>query len=180
MSGVMQRTLALLQKHLPSPAQVLITTTNEDDLLERAGVHPVLHLHGSLFETLCAAGCGWRARDDQDNSLSLVPCPRCGSAVRPGSVWFGEPLPRGVMEAVHQFDADGCLLVGSSMLVQPAAAIPVELGLTGAPVVEINSEETPFSRTATVSLRGAAKDLLPRLVDGLTSDTVREQWRKRT
>jgi len=175
-----QRTLALLQKHLPSPAQVLIATTNEDDLLERAGVHPVLHLHGSLFETACAAGCGWRARDDHDNSLSLVPCPRCGSAVRPGSVWFGEPLSRGVLEAVHQFNPDGCLLVGSSMLVQPAAAIPVEIGMTGAPVIEINPEETPFSRTATVHLRGSAKELLPRLVDVLTSDTVREQWRKQT
>ena len=142
----MVRTLALLQKHIPPPAQVLIATTNEDDLLERAGVHPVLHLHGSLFETVCAVGCGWRARDDQDNSLSLVPCPRCGAAVRPGSVWFGEPLPRGVMEAVQQFNPDGCLLVGSSMLVQPAATIPVELGLAGAPVIEINPEETPFSR----------------------------------
>jgi NAD-dependent deacetylase len=175
-----QRTLALLQQHIPAPARVLVATTNEDDLLVRAGVRPVLHLHGSLFETVCAAACGWRARDAQDNSLSLVPCPRCGGAVRPGSVWFGENLPRGVMEAVHHFDPDGCLLVGSSMLVQPAAAIPVELGLAGAPVVEINPEETPFSRTASASLRGSAKDLLPRLVDVLTSDTVREQWRRIT
>lgn len=174
-----QRALALLQRQLPQ-GQVLIATTNEDDLLERAGVADVHHLHGSLFDTACAAGCGWRARDDQDNSLSLVPCPQCGGRVRPGSVWFGEELPAAPLEAIERFDPDGCLLVGSSCLVQPAAAIPPEMAVAGRPVVELNAEETPFSRIAARSLRGPAKETLPALVDLLTSKTVREQVRRLT
>lgn len=176
-----QRAIALLQRHLPArAAATLIATTNEDDLLERAGVGGVLHLHGSLFDTACAAGCGWRGRDDQDNARSLVPCPRCGGRVRPGSVWFGEELPREPLDAIARFDPDGCLLVGSSCLVQPVAAIPPEMAVAGLPVVEVNADETPFSRIASHSLRGQAKDVLPALVDLLTSSTVREQARRLT
>ena len=176
-----QRAIALLQRQLPTRQMAtLIATTNEDDLLERSGVVNVLHLHGSLFDTACAAGCGWYGRDDQDNGRSLVPCPGCGGRVRPGSVWFGEDLPRGPLDAIARFDPDGCLLVGSSCLVQPAAAIPPEMTVAGLPVVEVNADETPFSRTASHSLRGAAKDVLPVLVDLLTSSTVREQVRRLT
>lgn len=176
-----QRAIALLQRQLPTRGvSALIATTNEDDLLERAGVDGVIHLHGSLFDTACAEGCGWRGRDDQDNGRSLVPCPRCGGRVRPGSVWFGEELPREPLDAIARFDPDGCLLVGSSCLVQPAAAIPPEMAVAGLPVVEVNADETPFSRIASHSLRGAAKDVLPTLVDLLTSRTVREQARRLT
>jgi NAD-dependent deacetylase len=175
-----QRTIALLQRHFPEPGRVLIATTNEDDLLERAGVAPVIHLHGSLFETICSAGCGWRAADDCDNSLSMMPCQGCGAMVRPGSVWYGEALPRAPLQAIAQFSPDGCLLVGSSCLVQPAAAIPSDLVVAGAPVVEINTEETPLSPIATCSIRGTAKDVLPGIVDLLTSRTVQDQRRRAT
>ncbi len=175
-----QRTLALLQAHIPAPARVLIATTNEDDLLERAGVDPVVHLHGSLFETVCAAGCGWRAQDDLDNALSLVPCPQCGAPVRPGSVWYGEPLPQAPLDAIVRFKPDGCVLIGSSCLVQPASAIPSDLVMAGFPVVELNTEPTAFTSIASLSLRGTAKELLPALVDLLTSRTVQDQQRRLT
>lgn len=173
-----QRSVAILQRQAQS--RILVATTNEDDLLERAGVSPVVHLHGSLFDTTCSAGCGWRARDDHDNSRSLMPCPRCGAPARPGSVWFGEALPRGPLETLAQFDPDGCLLIGSSMLVAPASEIPPELATAGHPVIEINAEETPFSRIATLSLRGPACDILPLLVDLMTSSTVRDQVRRQS
>ncbi len=172
-----QRALALLQGHFPG-GQVLIATTNEDDLLERAGISPVVHLHGSLFDTACAAGCGWRQRDGEDNSLSMVPCPRCGSPTRPGSVWYGEAVPQASLLAISQFDPDGCLLVGSSCIVQPVSEIPAEMALAKLPVVEINLDETPFSPVASCSLRGTAKGLMPGLVDLLTSRTVRDQLRR--
>lgn len=168
-----QRAIALLHRHFPA-AQVLVVTTNEDDLLERAGVTEVLHLHGSFFETRCSALCGWRDQD-RDSVLSRQPCPRCGARVRPGSVWFGEPLPSFPLERIAAFDADGCLMVGSACLVAPAAGIPTQLAEAGHPVVEVNTSETPFSLIASAVLRGCAKDLLPPLVDLLTSSTVRDQ-----
>lgn len=168
-----QRAVALLQQHFRG--RVLVATTNEDDLLERAGVDPVVHLHGSLFETRCADDCGWSAADDLDNGLSFLDCPRCGAMVRPGSVWFGESVIGSALTALDQFEPDGCLVVGSSVLVQPVSAIPPEMALAGLPVVEINPQETPLDTVATVSLRGGAKQFLPPLVDLLTSATIRSR-----
>lgn len=172
-----QRALALLARHFPA-AEVLVATTNEDDLLERAGVAEVVHLHGSLFSTRCAGACGWEQAVDRDSELSRRSCPGCGAAVRPGSTWYGEPLPEAELERVLSFRADGCLLIGSSVLVAPVSNIPAEMALAGLPVVEVNCAETPFTSVATVSLRGPARDILPALVDLLTSPTVRDQRRR--
>jgi len=175
-----QRSLALLQRHFPVPNRVLFATTNEDDLLTRAGINDVIHLHGSLFATVCSADCGWVAREDADNAFSMLPCPQCGARVRPGSVWYGEALPEEPLQTISRFNPDGCLLVGSSCLVQPAAAIPSDLVIAGLPVVEVNPEETMFSPLATCSIRGTAKEVLPGLVDLLTSRTVQDQRRRIT
>ena len=167
-----QRALALLQRHFRA-TEVLVVTTNEDDLLERAGVEPVVHLHGSVFETACALGCGWRAVD-RDGAFSTQPCPACGALTRPGSVWFGEALPPEPLERIAGFQPDGCLVIGSSCLVAPVSQIPIDLALAGVPVIEINPHETPLTQHA-LSLRGPARDVLPRLVDLLTSTTMRDQ-----
>jgi NAD-dependent deacetylase len=172
-----QRSLALLQQHF-SGGQVLMVTTNEDDLLERVGVTDVVHMHGSLFATKCADLCGWDVTDSLDNAWSMVACPKCGARTRPGSVWYGEKLPEEPLQRIAQFEADGCLLIGSSLLVQPMAQMPGEISLHGHPVVEINTEETPFSQFAMESLRGTAKDILPSLVDLLTSHIVRAQIKR--
>lgn len=174
-----QRAIALLQRHLPS-AVVLVATTNEDDLLERAGVRDVVHLHGRLFDTACVAGCGWRANDDLDNALSLLPCPSCGAPVRPGSTWYGEALPRTALERVAQFEPDACLVIGSSSLVQPVAGVPFDLLDAGHPVIELTLDPTPLTARATISLSGRASVLLPPLVDLSTSSVAQDQARRIT
>ncbi len=168
------RCLALLQEHYDE-GRVIVATTNEDDLLERAGVHGVISLHGNLFETTCAADCGWSAHDTADNSYSFMPCPECGADVRPGSIWYGESIARCGMRAIQIFQPDACLVIGSSCLVQPVAEIAPEMAMAGNPVVEINSEETPLSSIANYSLRANTIDVLPTLVDMLTSKIVRQQ-----
>lgn len=167
-----QRALALLQRQFRA-ATVLMATTNEDDLLERAGVDPVVHLHGSIWDTVCSARCGWSA-PDLNSAHSHKPCPACGEPVRPASVWFGEPLPAAALDAITAFAPDGCLVIGSSCEVAPVSQIPLDLALAGVPLIEVNRNETPLSPHA-LSLRGTAKDILPRLVDLLTSSTMRDQ-----
>ncbi len=171
-----QRSLALLQKHFLG--RVLVATTNEDDLLDRAGVQHVVHVHGSLFDTICSAGCGWHARDTDDNGFSFLPCAHCGAPVRPGSVWFGEQVSPSTLERIERYRADGCIVIGSSSLVQPVSSIPADIAVSGRPVIEINAGETPLSALAAVCLRGQALDTLPHLVDLLTSRTVQEQHRR--
>ena len=153
-------------------------TTNEDDLLERAGCQRVLHVHGDIFETQCAEKCGWRVRDIADNAASFARCPKCGAAVRPGSVWFGEALSPAVLTALKNFEANACLVVGSSGTVQPISGMPLELAHAGLPVVEVNPHETPLSKHVT-HLPWTAAEVLPALVDLLTSATVRATSRQR-
>ena len=90
-------------------------------------------------------------------------CPECDALLRPGVVWFGEPLPRLVWDeaerAVH-----GCQLLvvaGTSAQVYPAAGL---IGQSRAPVIEVNIEDTPYTSSVTVALRGSCGDVLPQLL----------------
>ena len=81
-------------------------------------------------------------------------------------VLFGEEIPpeamRRSIEAVHA--SHSLLVIGTSAQVWPAAGLPRMAAQHGAPVIEVNLEETPVSRIATVSIRGKAADVLPELV----------------
>jgi NAD-dependent deacetylase len=83
-------------------------------------------------------------------------------------VWFGEPLPDGALAAAfgEAKKAQVVLVVGTSALVYPAAALPQIARNAGAFVVEVNPEETPLTPLVDVSLRGRAAEVLPLLVGG--------------
>lgn len=107
---------------LESFFRVNVITQNVDNLHEQAGSTRVLHLHGSLFES----------RSTVDESLvypiqgwELKLGDRCekGSQLRPNIVWFGELVPL-IEEASHLVSkADLFLVVGTSLLVYPAAGL---------------------------------------------------------
>jgi NAD-dependent deacetylase len=110
--------LAELEKHF----DVTVVTQNVDNLHERAGSTRVIHLHGSLFES----------RSCQDESLiypikgwELNPGELCakGSQLRPNIVWFGEMVPLMDVAAQVAAKADVFLVVGTSMVVYPAASL---------------------------------------------------------
>jgi len=143
-----------------------LITQNVDGLHDRAGSRRLLKLHGDLW-TLRCLGCG-AEREDRAVPLAELPprCP-CGGLLRPGVVWFGEPLPaevlRVAMEAAAQ--AQVFLVVGTSAVVQPAASLPLVARRAGARVIEINAEPTPLSDVVDASFLGKSGELLPRLVE---------------
>jgi len=100
---------------------------------------------------------------------SLPRCPACGALLRPDVVWFGEALDPSVLGAAFAAaeSADVCLAVGTSAVVHPAASIPEVTRAAGGAVIEVNLDPTPLTRTARVSLAGAAGVVLPLLVDPL-------------
>ncbi len=107
---------------LESYFDVTIVTQNVDNLHERAGSSKVIHLHGSLFESrstldpaLVYPIQGWQLNLDDR-------CER-GSQLRPNIVWFGEMVPLMDTAASLASDADIFLVVGTSMLVYPAAGL---------------------------------------------------------
>jgi NAD-dependent deacetylase len=85
---------------------------------------------------------------------------------RPGVVWFGEPLPEGMMkEAEHAVSAAQVfLVVGTSAVVHPAAGLIPYAKQCGAKVVEINPETTVATTFVDCALQGPAAEILPRLL----------------
>jgi NAD-dependent deacetylase len=154
---------ALVQLEAAKPNFTLITQ-NVDGLHERAGSRQVLKLHGDIWRMECS-GCGRNWPDRRVPLPKLPPHCGCGAIARPGVVWFGEPLGEVWAEAEHAArEAEVLLVIGTSAVVYPAASLAPIAKSTGARVVEINPEETPLSSHVDVSLRGAAGEILPRLI----------------
>ncbi len=150
-----------------------VATQNVDHLLEAAGDAagyrpPIIHLHGSLLEVHCHR-CDYQFEDLTFDLGELPRCPECDGPLRPGVVWFGENLPDGSMAATAQAakDADVCLIVGTSGLVQPAASIPPLARQHGAKLVEINPNASALSDLCDVLVRAPAGRALPGLAERL-------------
>ncbi|MBA2660857.1 MAG: NAD-dependent protein deacylase [Bradymonadaceae bacterium] len=144
-----------------------IATQNVDNLMEAAckaeGIEAAIHhLHGLLSQVRCHE-CG-KHFDDLSFDLSRCPrCEACGGRLRPGVVWFGESLPEPTLEMCMQAarDADVCLMLGTSGLVYPAAALPEMARSHGAKLIEINTELTAHSDLCEVIVRGSTATVLP-------------------
>ena len=79
---------------------------------------------------------------------------------------FGESLPRkDLMQSYeHARKSDLFVVVGSSLVVTPAADMPREALRSGAKLVIINQGETPFDRAANLRFHERIGDVLPRAV----------------
>jgi NAD-dependent deacetylase len=130
-----------------------------------------LELHGAIFRvrcTHCHERSGHRDPIDATSEETLPTCGSCGGLLRPDIVWFGESLDPFVLDESFRLakEADVCLVVGTSALVQPAASIPLVTLEGGGAIIEVNPQETPLTRAARVCLRGASGEMLPRLLEG--------------
>jgi len=162
------RALAELERVLPN---FLLITQNVDGLHARAGSQKLVQMHGSLWQVKCTV-CT-HAREDFGELPDLPECPVCGHLLRPGVVWFGEPLVPGVLRiAIDKVSkADVFLAVGTSGLVQPAASFHQLAKDHGAVTVEVNLEPTPVSGFMDFALHGPAGEILPELIAGI-ADTA--------
>ena len=142
-----------------------LITQNVDGLHELAGSRTVLRLHGSIWMLRCL-DCA-REREDRRTPLPEIPpsC-ECGGMLRPGVVWFGEPLPARIWQEAENAarKADLFLLIGTSAVVYPAAGLATIAKSSGARVVEINIAETGLSDSIDQFLQGPSGELLPQLI----------------
>lgn len=167
----------------PAPGLV-VATQNVDDLHERAGARVLSHLHGSLFEFRCMLcqspaevdlgeldeGVEAGSEEDLDAMRRHTPplCEVCREGrLRPGIVWFGEMLPMDAWDRAYEAleTCDLCVVVGTSGIVQPAASLPLVALGAGAPIVEVNPDQTELTDMVTHVLRGTAGEVLPALID---------------
>ena len=145
--------------------QFHLVTQNVDGLHQQAGSRNVIELHGNITRTKCFnegdSVSSWKETGD-------VPpkCPNCGGLLRPDVVWFEEALPETEMRRAADAakHCDVFLSIGTSTLVYPAASLPFEALRSGATVVEINPQSTPFTTKAHFALTAAAGAVLPEIV----------------
>lgn len=116
------RALAELEREF----DVQVITQNVDDLHERAGSSKVLHLHGELRKSRSTADSRL-VYEIEGGELRVGDLCEKGSQLRPHIVWFGEAVPL-YEEAAHLMtQADVVLVIGTSLVVYPAAGLIYEV-----------------------------------------------------
>ncbi len=144
-----------------------IITQNIDNLHQRAGSQGITEIHGNRFLGRCMS-CGQREHLDRLSMASLPPiCKDCGGIMKNDTVMFGEPIPEDALRSCYLQAslADAFVVVGTSAVVYPAAEFPVMAKRRGAPLIEINPEETALSGLADVIVRAPAGECLTTLVE---------------
>jgi NAD-dependent deacetylase len=148
-----------------------VVTQNTDGLHQESGSRNVIEIHGSSRTVQCL-DCGTREpRADVQARLDeeLPPhCKVCGGAfLKPTVVLFGEPMPQAAVTKAFALarEADVVLVVGSSLVVYPAADIPLVALRSGARMIVVNAEPTPFDELAEVVIHGRSGEVLPEIVE---------------
>jgi len=148
---------------------VALVTQNTDGLHRDAGSSRVIELHGSGRTVECLECGGREPRADVQARLGVeMPprCPDCGSTfLKPTVVLFGEPMPTDAINEAFELarQADVVLVVGSSLVVYPAADVPIVALRSGARLIVVNAEPTPFDRFAEVVIHGRSGVVLPQI-----------------
>ncbi|MBO8181479.1 MAG: NAD-dependent protein deacylase [Archaeoglobus sp.] len=147
-----------------------VITQNIDMLHQSAGSKKVLELHGSMSYVDCLE-CGkeydWEYIEEILKKKQPV-CEVCGSELlKPRVVFFGEPLPPDVLsEAMEESrKCDVFIVVGSSLVVYPAASLPEIAKRSGAKLAIVNLEPTEKDHIFDAVAYGKAEEILPQVVE---------------
>jgi NAD-dependent deacetylase len=155
--------LAIFELQKLSKLKFLISQ-NVDNLHLKSGIDPAIlaELHGNLTKLRCRQ-CEFIMDNFGDASL----CPLCGGEMKPSVVDFGQSLPREALNAAieQSQDCDLFLVVGSSLVVYPAADMPRLAVEQSSKLVIINSGETPLDSAAELKFEERVAQVLPPAVD---------------
>jgi NAD-dependent deacetylase len=152
-----------------------VITQNIDGLHQDAGSSSVIELHGTTRTIFCM-NCSARYTIDEvfPRLETQIPpiCDKCSGNLRPAVVFFGEPLnPETLSQAHNEVKAcDFLLAAGSSLVVYPAAEIPIRAKQKGARLAIVNKDSTPLDTMADYVITGDAEKVLPNIVQILKKD----------
>jgi NAD-dependent deacetylase len=164
------RALARLVSEGRSPG---IVTQNIDGLHQASGIpdERIVELHGNGTYATCLT-CGWRhelaaIRPAFEATGEPPRCIMCGGNVKSATISFGQAMPQMQMQRAHALtlQADLFLVVGSSLVVFPAATMPVIAKRNGAKLVIVNREPTELDAIADLVVRAEIGPALGRLAE---------------
>jgi NAD-dependent deacetylase len=163
---------ALVQLERQGRLRALVTQ-NIDGLHQRAGQDPnlVVEVHGTMWRVMCWS-CG--REGPMEPALERVRsgdrdphCEECGGILKSATISFGQSLDPGVLARAEEAAADCDLLlaVGSTLSVYPAAGLVPLAYRSGAVVVIVNAQPTPFDDLAAAVVRDPISLALPSLIE---------------
>ncbi len=156
-----------------------IVTQNIDNLHQKAGVpdEKVFELHGNMNRATCLS-CGRKYPFEEivarlEAGEEIPACTACGGLLKPDIVMFGEQLPTGVYEEScrRAFEADTCLVIGSTLVVFPAANIPLYATQGKAKLVIVNLSQTPLDHLASVLINAKAGEAMTAILESVKQKT---------
>ncbi|XP_076681264.1 NAD-dependent protein deacylase Sirt4 [Andrena cerasifolii] len=172
-----------------------IITQNVDNLHIKAGSRRVIELHGSAFKVMCLncdrricryylqdaldtlnpnmTATSRMIRPDGDVDLSqeqvegftVPPCGNCGGVLKPDIIFFGDNVPRRVVESVrYNVDRSDCLLaLGTTLTTYSGYRIALQANKAGKPIAILNIGKTRADDIANVKVEGMCGDVLSRI-----------------
>jgi len=152
-----------------------VITQNVDNLHHKAGVpaEKVFELHGNVQWVVCLS-CGQRYPFENikarlEGGEEIPECEGCGGMLKPDAVLFGEALPQEVLQEASRrsSESDLFIVVGSTLVVYPAAYMPLYAVRAGAKLIIVNLSDTPMDAQATVLIRAKAGEAMSRIVEGV-------------
>jgi mono-ADP-ribosyltransferase sirtuin 6 len=139
-----------------------LISQNVDNLHLKSGIRPELlaELHGNMTKLRCN-----RCQQTIDQDAAKSRCP-CGGSLVSSVVDFGQSLPEKdlALSFEHSRKSDLFVVVGSSLVVTPAAEMPREALMAGAKLVILNQGETPFDSHAHLRFFEGIGEVLPKAV----------------
>jgi NAD-dependent deacetylase len=152
-----------------------VITQNIDGLHFKAGnsEEKVIQLHGTAMDVSCLS-C--RKRYDRGEiqerirkGVKVPYCDDCGGPLKPATISFGQSMPeRETEEAYHRSSlSDLFIVIGSSLVVQPAASMPLVAKRNGAKLVIINRDPTPYDNIADIVIHGQAGPIMASVLEKL-------------
>lgn len=154
-----------------------VITQNVDGLHQRAGVpeEKVIELHGTIKFAKCL-GCGKRYHMEEvakrlEEGVEEPVCDDCGGILKSATISFGETMPvKETAEAERRSrECDLMLVLGSSLVVYPAAYMPIYAMESGAKLVIINMGTTSMDQYADVHINEKVGQVLPKIVERVKS-----------
>jgi NAD-dependent protein deacetylase/lipoamidase len=137
-----------------------VITQNVDNLHHASGIPPeqIVELHGNASYAKCLS-CETRyeiADLEQQFAATgrVAPCGSCGGVIKAATIAFGQAMPEREMQRAQRYTeaCDLFVVVGSSLVVYPAAGFPEYAKRLGAKLVVVNREPTPLDEVADLVL----------------------------